>query len=32
MWMAHHPEFKKKEREYRHYEEARAWEKKTGRS
>ncbi len=27
MWMAHHPEFKKKEREYRHYEEARAWEK-----
>ncbi len=27
MWMAHHPEFKEKEREYRHYEEARAWEK-----
>ncbi|MDP7556752.1 MAG: hypothetical protein QF687_02580 [Nitrospinaceae bacterium] len=27
MWMAHHPEFKEKEREYRHYEEARTWEK-----
>ncbi|MCH8157848.1 MAG: hypothetical protein IID18_08905, partial [Nitrospinae bacterium] len=27
MWRAHHPEFKKKEREYRLYDEAHAWEK-----
>ena len=27
MWVAHHPQFKEKEREYRFYEEARAWEK-----
>ena len=28
MWVAHHPQFKQKEREYRFYEEARTWEKK----
>jgi len=28
MWVAHHPQFKAKEMEYRFYEEARAWEKK----
>jgi hypothetical protein len=27
MWIAHHPQFKKKEREYRFYGEARSWEK-----
>ena len=27
MWRAHHPQFKKKEREYRFYGEARSWEK-----
>ena len=28
MWVAHHPQFKEKEREYCFYEEARTWEKK----
>ena len=27
MWIAHHPQFKRKEREYRFYNEARSWEK-----
>ena len=27
MWVAHHPQFKEKEQEYRFYEEARSWEK-----
>lgn len=27
MWIAHHPQFKKKEREYLFYNEARSWEK-----
>jgi len=27
MWIAHHPQFKKKEKEYRLYDEARSWEK-----
>ena len=27
MWVAHHPQFKEKEREYRFYKEARSWEK-----
>jgi hypothetical protein len=27
MWRSHHPAFKKKEKEYRHYEAARRWEK-----
>ena len=27
MWIAHHPQFKEKEREYRFYNEARSWEK-----
>ena len=26
-WLAHHPDFKKKEREYRHFKEAMKWEK-----
>ena len=28
MWVAHHPQFQEKERQYCFYEEARAWEKK----
>jgi hypothetical protein len=28
MWIAHHPQFKEKEREYRFYDEAHSWEKK----
>jgi len=28
MWIAHHSQFKEKEREYRFYDEARSWEKK----
>lgn len=28
MWAAHHPQFKRKEREYRFYDEALSWEKK----
>ena len=28
MWIAHHPQFKEKEREYRFYHEAHSWEKK----
>ena len=28
MWIAHHSQFKKKEREYRFFDEARSWEKK----
>jgi len=27
MWIAHHLQFKEKEREYRFYDEARSWEK-----
>ena len=27
MWVAHHPQFKRKEREYRFYDEALSWEK-----
>ena len=27
MWIAHHPQFKEKEREYGFYNEARSWEK-----
>lgn len=27
LWVAHHPQFKEKEREYRFYNEARSWEK-----
>ena len=27
MWIAHHPQFKEKEREYLFYDEARSWEK-----
>jgi len=28
MWVAHHPQFKRKEREYCFYDEALSWEKK----
>jgi hypothetical protein len=26
-WQSHHPEFKKKEREYKNFKDARNWEK-----